>query len=142
TLRDGVEYVETVTVGPHESAADSPLEPGVVPAPAAPVEAQLKAFRRLPFALTSFVLDLLPLGLFFGIAALVLQLLPGLDARTHLVTREAIYAYVIIRVVMAVVRLLLSPGDASLRIVQLNDDAAGQIHRWTRRLVILATFGV
>ena len=147
TLRDGIEYVETVSVGPHESAADSPVEPvatvlPVPPAPPAPVEYELKALRRLPFALTSFVLDLLPLGLFFGIAALVLQLLPGLDVRTHLVTREVIYAYVITRVVMAVVRLLLAPSDASLRIVRLSDEAAQQIHRWTRRLVILATFGV
>ena len=162
TLRDGVEYVEAVPVGPHDSGADSVLKPaaglapdavntaavspGTVPTaatPAAvPVESELKALRRLPFALASFVLDLLPLGLFFAIAALVLQLLPGLDGRTHLVTREFIYAYVITRVVMAVVRLLLSPSDASLRIVQLSDAAAEQIHRWTRRLVILATFGV
>ena len=157
TLRDGVEYVEAVPVGPHDSGADSVLNPaaGLAPgavntaavstaaAPAAvPVESELKALRRLPFALASFVLDLLPLGLFFGIAALVLQLLPGLDGRTHLVTREFIYAYVITRVVMAVVRLLMSPSDASLRIVQLGDAAAEQIHRWTRRLVILATFGV
>ena len=151
TQRDGIEYVEEVQVGTHDSAADSPPESAEWFAPAAaatappapaPVESELKALRRLPFALASFVLDLLPLGLFFGIAALVLQLLPGLDGRTHLVTREFIYAYVITRVVMAVVRLLLSPSDASLRIVQVGDFAAEQIHRWTRRLVILATFGV
>ena len=156
TQRDGVEYVEEVQVGAHDSGADSApdaeewLDPAAArtgspvppPAAAAPVESELKALRRLPFALASFVLDLLPLGLFFGIAALVLQLLPGLDARTHLVTREFIYAYVITRVVMAVVRLLLSPADASLRIVQVSDVGAEQIHRWTRRLVILATFGV
>ena len=142
TLRDGVEYVETVKVGPHESAADSPVEPLVKTAPPVPVETELRALRRLPFALAGFVLDLLPLGLFFGIAALVLQWLPGLDGRTHLVTREVIYAYVITRVVMAVVRLLLAPSDACLRIVQVSDEAAGQIHRWMRRLVILATFGV
>jgi len=150
TQRDGIEYVEEVQVGTHDSGADSPPEPAewlapattTAPPAAAPVESELKALRRLPFALASFVLDLLPLGLFFGIAALVLQLLPGLDGRTHLVTREFIYAYVITRVVMAVVRLLLSPSDASLRIVQVGDFAAEQIHRWTRRLVILATFGV
>lgn len=141
TLRDGVEYVETVKVGPHESAADSPVE-SLVTAPPVPMESEVRALRRLPFALAGFVLDLLPLGLFFGIAALVMQLLPGLDGRTYLVTREVIYAYVITRVVMAVVRLLLAPSDASLRIVQVSDEAAGQIHRWTRRLVILATFGV
>ncbi|SDR87179.1 Small-conductance mechanosensitive channel [Halopseudomonas litoralis] len=147
--RDGVEYVEAVRVGAHDSGADSTLEPAERPVPAAsmltaapPVESELKALRRLPFALAGFVLDLLPLGLFFGIAALVLELLPGLDARTHLVTREFIYAYVITRVVMAVVRLLLAPADPCLRIIQLGDFAAEQIHRWTRRLVILATFGV
>ncbi|TKA93662.1 mechanosensitive ion channel family protein [Halopseudomonas bauzanensis] len=153
TQRDGVEYVEAVPVGPHASAADSPVESANGAASAAvataaastaasPVESELKALRRLPFALAGFVLDLLPLGLFFGIAALVLQLLPGLDARTHLVTREFVYAYVITRVVMAVVRLLLAPKDACLRIIQVGDFAAEQIHRWTRRLVVLATFGV
>lgn len=143
TLRDGVERVEAVPVGPYESGADM-APPADDPATAAPmpVETQLKALRRLPFAIAGFVLDLLPLGLFFGIAALVLQLLPGWDPRTHMVTREFIYAYVITRVVMAVVRLLLSPADASLRIVQWGDVAAEEIHRWTRRLVILATFGV
>ncbi|WP_185266934.1 mechanosensitive ion channel domain-containing protein [Halopseudomonas xiamenensis] len=161
TQRDGIEYVEEVQVGINDSGVDAAPEPAewldpaavrteppaavstaAASAAAAPVESELKALRRLPFALASFVLDLLPLGLFFGIAALVLQLLPGLDARTHLVTREFIYAYVITRVVMAVVRLLLSPADASLRIVQIGDLAAEQIHRWTRRLVVLATFGV
>ncbi len=144
TSRDGVEFVEAVPVGPQNAVVDSIQEADPDPAPVAPapVESELKALRRLPFALTSFVLDLLPLGLFFGIAALVLHWLPELDDRTHLVTREIIYAYVVTRVVMAVVRLLLSPGDASVRIIQLNDYAAAQIHRWTRHLVILATFGV
>lgn len=153
TLRDGIEYVEAVSVGPHDSGADAvwesadqrrastalPTSPAPIPAV---VESELKALRRLPFALAGFILDLLPLGVFFGIAALALELLPGLDVRTHLVTREFVYAYVITRVVMAVVRLLLSPADACLRIVQLEDVAAEQIHRWTRRLVILATFGI
>ena len=142
TLRDGVESVEAVTVASYESGADTPPATVLPSATPAPVESEVKALRRLPFAVTGFVLDLLPLGLFFGISALVLQLLPGLDIRTHLVTREIIYAYVITRMVMAVVRLLVSPGDASLRIVHLSDEAAQQVHRWTRRLVILATFGV
>ena len=149
TQRDGIEYVEEVEVGPYDAGAGTPAEPvePLVPStsnPTAvqPVESELKALRRLPFALASFLLDLLPLGLFFGIAALVLQLLPGLDARTHLVTREFIYAYVITRVVMAVVRLLVSPGDASMRLVQLGDAGAEQIHRWVRFLVALAAFGV
>ena len=148
--RDAVDYVEAVPVGrqegsealPGESATAPVAQAAVVSAPALPVESEVKALRRLPFALAGFVLDLLPLGVFFGIAALVLQLLPGLDIRTHLVTREFIYAYVITRVVMAVVRLLLAPHDASLRIVQLGDAAAAQIHRWTRHLLVLATFGV
>lgn len=149
TQRDGIEYVEEVEVGPYDAGTGTPAEPvePLVPStsnPTAvqPVESELKALRRLPFALASFLLDLLPLGLFFGIAALVLQLLPGLDARTHLVTREFIYAYVITRVVMAVVRLLVSPGDASMRLVQFGDAAAEHIHRWVRFLVVLAAFGV
>ena len=154
TQRDGIEYVEEVEVGPYDAGAGTPVDAGerqtasasVSPvagsAGAQPVESEIKALRRLPFALASFVLDLLPLGLFFGIAALVLQLLPGLDARTHLVTREFIYAYVITRVVMAVVRLLVSPGDTSMRLVQIGDAAADQIHRWVRFVVILAAFGV
>lgn len=149
TQRDGVEYVEEVEVGPYDAGAGTPAGPDDVLAPPAtdvaaaqPVESELRALRRLPFAFAGFVLDLLPLGLFFGIAALVLQVLPGLDARTHLVTREFIYAYVITRVVMAVVRLLLSPGDASMRIIQFGDVAAAQIHRWLRFLVIIAAYGV
>lgn len=142
TLRDGVESVEAVTVPSYESAADTAAAAALPAAGPAPVKSAVKTLHRLPFALTGFVLDLLPLGLFFGIAALVLQLLPGLDIRTHLVTREIIYAYVATRVVMAVVRLLVSPEDASLRIMHLSDEAAKQVHRWTRRLVVLATFGV
>ena len=149
TQRDGVEYVEEVEVGPYDVGAGIVAEPGDTLVSSAtglsatqPVESELKALRRLPFALAGFVLDLLPLGLFFGIAALVLQLLPGLDARTHQVTREFIYAYVITRVVMAVVRLLVSPGDASMRIVQFSDAAADQVHRWMRFLVMLAAYGV
>ena len=149
TQRDGIEYVEEVEVGSYDAGLGSPADTAGLAAASVtgtaatqPVESELKALRRLPFALASFVLDLLPLGLFFGIAALVLQVLPGLDARTHLVTREFIYAYVITRVVMAVVRLLVSPGDTSMRIVQFGDVAAEQTHRWARFLVVLAAYGV
>src|SRR5690606_14473944 len=144
TQRDGPEQVEAVPVEPPsvlgipQEAVPEDTHSGV----AAPVEAEVKALRRLPFAPTAMLADRLLLRLLLGVAALVLQLLPGLDIRTHLVTREFVYAYVITRVVMAVVRLLLAPGDASLRIVQLNDLAAQQVHRWARRLVVLATFGV
>lgn len=156
TQRDLVEQVEAVPVAPPETVFVSPVEPvaavstpseDMAGTPAAmtavlPVETEVRALRRLPFALAGFVLDLLPLGVFFAMAALVLQWLPELDIRTHVVTREFIYAYVITRVVMAVLRLLLAPRDASLRIVRAGDTAAQLIHRWTRRLVVLATFGV
>lgn len=148
--RDGVDQVESVSVGVVNSGADPapPLE--LSPQPDGSLaagktnqaEPELTALRHLPFALASFVLDLLPLGLFFGIAALTLHFLPGLDSRTHEVTSEFVMAYVITRVTMAVVRLLASPTRYSLRIARISDGASQLLHRWARGLVILATFGV
>ncbi|WP_150305283.1 mechanosensitive ion channel family protein [Pseudomonas saliphila] len=148
--RDGVEQIESVSVGVVNSGADPapPLEPSLQPdgsgaaGKTSKAEPELTALRHLPFALASFVLDLLPLGLFFGIAALTLHFLPGLDSRTHEVTSEFVMAYVITRVTMAVVRLLASPTRFSLRIARLSDGASQLLHRWARGLVILATFGV
>ncbi|WP_256669914.1 mechanosensitive ion channel family protein [Pseudomonas sp. OIL-1] len=148
--RDGVEQVESVAVGVVNSGAD----PATAPEPAQQIgtghpsartnkaEPELTALRHLPFAFASFVLDLLPLGLFFGIAALTLHFLPGLDSRTHEVTSEFVMAYVITRITMAVVRLLASPTRYSLRIARISDGASQLLHRWARGLVVLATFGV
>lgn len=72
TQRDGLEQVEAVPIEPPsvlinpQEAVPEDTHSGV----AAPVESEVKALRRLPFALSAMVLDLLPLGLFFGIAAL------------------------------------------------------------------------
>ncbi|QJD60874.1 mechanosensitive ion channel [Pseudomonas sp. gcc21] len=149
--RDGVEQVESVTVGVVKSGSDPVIEPGTgeqvsgtyVPVnKASKAEPELTALRHLPFAFASFVLDLLPLGLFFGIAALTLHFLPGLDSRTHEVTSEFVMAYVITRITMAVVRLLASPTRYSLRIARISDNASQLLHRWARGLVVLATFGV
>ena len=148
--RDGVEHLESVTVGVNNAAAGSAMASGSLSCPAGQgpgtkggkAETEITALRHLPFALASFVLDLLPLGLFFGIAALTLHFLPGLDSRTHEVTSEFVLAYVVTRITMAVVRLLASPTRYSLRIIHISDHISQLLHRWARWLVGLATFGI
>ncbi len=96
--------------------------------------------RRLPAALAYFVLELLKPALFAVIANLAMPAIVATGSgRTVILT--IVNAYVICRGVMIFVRLLVAPWRPGLRLLGLSDSAAAYVHRWMRRLSIVAIFG-
>ncbi|MFC3126954.1 mechanosensitive ion channel family protein [Pseudoroseomonas globiformis] len=96
--------------------------------------------RRLPLLLGRLLLDLLPIAAFglvaFG-ATPAVQPLPT----TELVLLTANNAYLFIRVVMALGRMLLSPASARLRLVPCSDFTAAYVMLWLGRVVTVLTAG-
>jgi len=95
--------------------------------------------RRLPFALARLVLELIPVGVFWGTGSLLAGLTPSP------LTRDAILiivnAYAASRVIIAVGAMLVSPATGRLRLMRLGDDEARYLIRWLRRITIVAVFG-
>lgn len=147
TMRDGVETVEAVPIGSAEQtvpaqAGTSALSESVrASRPRKETGSHRGALRHMPFALGIFLLDLLPLVLFFGIAALVVHLYPSLDGRTQEITSGFILAYLLARITMAVVRLLVSP-NYGLRILRVSHETSRLLNIWALYFVALTTFGI
>jgi small-conductance mechanosensitive channel len=98
----------------------------------------LRALRRLPFVLLCFVLDLMPLALFLGVAyAGGLFLAPAFVA----VLQAAILAYAVCRVATSVARMLVAPDMPRLRLMHVSDESAAYLVIWVRRVFAVAAFG-
>lgn len=86
------------------------------------------------------VLDVIPIIGFLGASYAVLVIAqPGEVTRGVVVT--IIYANVLVRVVLAIARLLLAPAAPSLRMLPLADVDANYLFIWTRRFADLAIYG-
>ncbi|MHB0853055.1 mechanosensitive ion channel domain-containing protein [Stutzerimonas nitrititolerans] len=154
TIRDGVERVEAIPINAPEQNVAEPDRSAV--AEPAPTERKAKAkarrdgrvsehrgaLRHLPFALGIFLLDLLPLALFFCVAALVMHLYPSLDERTREAAGVFVLAYLFTRLSMAVVRLLISPSGYGLRVFRLSGETSRLLNHWALYFVALAAFGI
>ena len=150
TIRDGVERVEAIPVGGSEQKVVGP-DNGRAPDPATAERKARRdgrigehrgAVRHLPVALGIFLLDLLPLVLFFGVAALVVHLYPGLGERTREITGGFVLAYLFTRLTMAVVRLLISPSGYGLRVFRVSGETSRLLNSWALYFVALAAFGI
>ncbi|MFC6476185.1 mechanosensitive ion channel domain-containing protein [Pseudomonas asuensis] len=160
TTRDGVEQIEAVPVGGNNTAqersastaTDTAAQPPTVDAMPKDATTSLRhtampgehwsTLRHLPYALGSLILDLLPLVLFFGAAALIIRALSGDEQRVMAVVQGFVGAYVTVRVCMAVVRLLISPIGHGMRIIRVRNAIAQTLETWIRLAVVLAAFGI
>ncbi len=99
----------------------------------------LRAVQRLPFVLMAFVLDLMPLALFLGIAYG-----GGLFIAPNFLTvlQDAILAYAVCRVATSLTRMLVSPDEPQMRLLHVSDEAAGYVLRWVRRVFAVGAFGL
>ena len=100
-----------------------------------------RLLRRLPYALATLVLDLLPVAVFAGAGNALLALPLGTTVNDRLVVLAMLSAYVACRVVMCVTRAIVSPGSASMRLVRCSDGTAAYVERWMRRLSVVAVTG-
>jgi small-conductance mechanosensitive channel len=154
--RNGVERVEQVPVGERGTDGRAPgrQAPGNQsrlrvaasvkqrPASKRPHPSRyVHALRRLMYALCSWAMDLLPLVVFLLVSALVLHWLAVGDDRIRLVCGYFVDAYVSTRVVMATVRLFVSPLSAGMRVLQASKETALILQRWLRFIVALIAFG-
>lgn len=147
-IRDGVERVEAVPIGDSgEKVAETFKSAVSKPATRKArrygrIDEHRGAVRHLPFALGIFILDMLPLVLFFCVAALIMHLYPGLDGRTREVTGGFVLAYLLTRLSMAVVRLLISPSGYGLQVFKVSSETSRLLNGWALYFVALAAFGI
>ncbi|PPQ37208.1 mechanosensitive ion channel family protein [Rhodopila globiformis] len=130
---------------PEEEQPDDPLaraEAGESEAPVPPRRPSAWAFlRRLPVVLGRLVLDLVPV---LGIAVtghLVAASGVGGQTVSRLTIMVVIDSYAACRAILCLVRMLLSPRTARLRLFHLNDSAACYLMRWIRWMVVVVVLG-
>ncbi len=97
--------------------------------------------RRFPYALAHWVLELIPLGVFFGTAILLLQAFGGNETIFYGAMLPIISAYTTSRVALSVVHLMVSPRGQGLRLIHIRDATANFLNRWLRWIIIVAVFG-
>lgn len=95
--------------------------------------------RRLPFAVARLVLDLIPIGVFWGAGSLFAGITPIPLTRSAILI--VVNAYAANRVIMAVGGMLVSPAVGRLRLVRLDDEEANHLIRWLRRITAIAVLG-
>jgi small-conductance mechanosensitive channel len=96
--------------------------------------------RRVPLVLARFLLDLVPLAAFAVISYGMIGAVRPLPT-TELVLLTANNAYIALRAVMALSRMLFSPASSHLRLVPCLDETAAYVTIWIRRIVAVAIFG-
>lgn len=97
--------------------------------------------QRFPYALMHWVLELIPLGVFLGIAIVLLYAFGGKSTIFYSAMLPVIDAYASTRLVLSVVHLMASPLGQGLRLIHISDGAARYLNRWLRWVVIVAVFG-
>ena len=97
--------------------------------------------RRFPYALAHWVLELIPLGVFFGTAILLLQAFGGKETIFYSAMLPIISAYTISRVALSVLHLMVSPRGQGLRLIHIRNATAHFLNRWLRWIIIVAVFG-
>ena len=95
---------------------------------------------RLPLLVGRTVLDLVPIAAFAAAAYAVAPMM-RLTPQVHVMALTLINAYLIVRAILAVARMLLAPAVESIRILPLTDVTANYLFIWIRRLVGFSVFG-
>ncbi len=93
---------------------------------------------RLPFVLGRFVLELLPVVVFVGVATMLLGTGLGNTPTTRLVILAVVNAYALSRGLICAVRALVGPFG----LLRMRAETAAYIEIWTRRIVAVAVTGI
>src|ERR1700730_14444228 len=100
-----------------------------------------RLLRRLPFSLARLILELLPIAVFAALGNLLLASEIGQPATTRLVILAMVNAYILSRGIMCVVRMLISPSSARLRLLGIRNRQARYVEAWMRRITVVAVLG-
>ena len=101
----------------------------------------LLLLRRLPFVLGDLLLNLLPVMVLGAVGYVLLGTNLGAQSTSRLVILAVLNAYVLLRTLMAVTRVMASPDSPRLRLLQISDSGAAYLVRWVRRIAGVAIFG-
>jgi moderate conductance mechanosensitive channel len=97
--------------------------------------------RRVPLVVARLLLELVPVLGIVLIGHLIAASALGGQTVSRLIILAVVDAYAICTALLSVVRMLLSPGEARLRLFHLHDAAAAYIMYWSRRLILIAVLG-
>jgi len=97
--------------------------------------------KRLPAILVHFILTLLPLIAFFLIATALPSLLVDDGSIAQNVIETMTNAYLVVRTVLTIVRLITSPDAPGLRLLQISDHTANRLQIWTMWIVGIVVLG-
>jgi small-conductance mechanosensitive channel len=98
----------------------------------------IRAFRRLPFVLLCFLLDLMPLGVFLGVGYTG-SLFAG--SLVQALLQAAVLTYAACRLAIAITRMVVAPEFPTLRLVHIGDQGAAYAVLWVRRVFVVAACG-
>ncbi|RQR56438.1 mechanosensitive ion channel protein [Burkholderia sp. Bp9140] len=93
--------------------------------------------RRMPRALVSLALRVVPLLVFVGVASLTMSVLDAAGTPTETALESLIDIYVICRLVTIVSRLFFQPDARQLRLLHISDAWAALAQRSIARIVIV-----
>jgi small-conductance mechanosensitive channel len=118
---------------------------GIVPRDASgmpkPLPRGLLWLRRIPWAFLHFLLGLLPVMLFAVIGNTLLGTSLADPRSVRLAGVAAVNAYVLVRVINCVVRLVVMSRSPGLRLLPLHDETAAYVEVWSFRLLGTALYG-
>jgi small-conductance mechanosensitive channel len=97
---------------------------------------------RLPFVLARLALELAPVLAFAAIGNMLLASEIGTAVTPRVIILAMVNAYVLCRVVLAIVGALISPAANQPSLFVIRDETAAYVTIWARRIVVLAVFGV
>jgi small-conductance mechanosensitive channel len=103
--------------------------------------AALTLLRRLPLVFLRLILELLPVFGFLTVGHLVAATPLGGDPLPRLVLLAVIDAYALCVAILCVARMLFSPVQHRLRLLNVSDQLAAYAMRWIRRIAIVSVFG-
>ena len=95
--------------------------------------------RRLPFSLARLLLELIPVGIFWGAGSLFAGIASAPLPRFAILV--GVNAYALGRIIMAVGGMLVSPTIGRLRLLEIGDDEARYLILWLRRITTVAVVG-
>jgi small-conductance mechanosensitive channel len=130
-------FAEPPDETPEARAEAGETEPSLPPrGPSASI-----LLRRLPLMLAHTLLDLVPLVGFGLVGHLVAASDLGGSRSSRLILLAVIDAYVLCAAILAIARMMLSPGEPRLRLFDVPDALEAWLIRWIRRIAVVAVFG-
>jgi moderate conductance mechanosensitive channel len=128
---------------PPPETSEARAEAGETEPPPAPRSGPSAStmLRRLPLVLARLLLELVPIIGFGLVGHLVAASDLGGSRSSRLILLAVIDAYVLCAAVLAIARMLFSPGESRLRLFHIPDSRAAWVMCWIRRIVVVAVFG-